>query len=178
MTSARDKLTDAALAQLLDAGSPEQSLRSFAAALGVSHSLLLYHFGSTVGLLSAVHRACEQRQREHLGTLRTGGADPVAIMRAMWRHLAVPSMWPVYRLRFALRVRADVVTTADQQAERDQWVAAVVPLVRALGIPRARDEALLWVATCRGLLWELVTGADPVVVNRAAHRFFGHYRTD
>ena len=175
--AARDKLADAVLTHLLDGGSPAESLRALAAAVGVSHSLLLYHFGSTSGLLTEVHLACERRERDHLAALRIIRRQPVSIMRAMWQHLAQPRMWPVYRLGFALRLRDDV-PTPDQDTEREAWVSALEPLVAAfdLGPARARDESLLWVATCRGLLWELVTGADPKAVHRAAERFFAHYQ--
>jgi hypothetical protein len=30
---------------------------------------------------------------------------------------------------------------------------------------------------CRGLLWELITGADPCAVHRAANQLFEHYDT-
>lgn len=168
----RRALADAALEYLLAGGRPEESLRALAAGIGVSHSLLLYHFGSATGLLGAVHVACERREREHLAALRASGDDPVAVMRAMWRQLSDPALWPLYRLGFALRVRADV-PTSDQQAQRDAWVDALGPLLAATGVtgPAVRDEALLWVATARGLLWELVTGADPDAVHRAAERF-------
>ena len=175
-TAPRQALVDAVLDHLLADGRPEQSLRSLAQAVGVGHSLLLYHFGSTTGLLGAVHLACEQRQRDHLAAQPVVATDPLAVMRAMWTHLADPRMWPVYRLGFALRVRADIAAP-DQQAQRDAWTTALTPLITALGPPwtPAADESLLWVATCRGLLWELVTGADPAAVDRAAHRFFAHY---
>lgn len=176
----RDRLAGAVLDYLVAGGAPDASLRTFAAAVGVSHSLLLYHFGSTTGLLAAVHLACEERARRHLARLTpaTGAAsDPLPVMRRMWRHLAEPDMWPVYRVGFALRLRADV-PVGDQDEQRDEWGEALQPLIAALGLPpaRGRDEALLWIATCRGLLWELVTGADPRRVHRAADRFFSHYR--
>jgi hypothetical protein len=89
-------------------------------------------------------------------------------MRAMWRHLADPGLWPLYRLGFSLRAARG--PSAADDADRAAWVTAIEPLARALGVPeaRAKDVALLWVATCRGLLWELVTGADPAAVDRAA----------
>jgi hypothetical protein len=125
-----------------------------------------------------VHLACERRQRDHLAAMRTRASGPVAVMRAMWKRLADPGMWPVYRLGFALRLRADL-PNADQDTEREHWVAALLPLITALGVPggHAADEALLWLATCRGLLWELITGADPCAVDRAASQLFEHYDT-
>lgn len=175
-TAAQDRLAEAVLHHLLEGGSPEGSLRSFASAVGVGHSLLLYHFGSTSGLLSAVQLACERREREHLAALRVGGHEPIRVMHAMWQHLADRRMWPVYRLGFTLRLRADVATE-QQDTDRDAWITALQPLVSALGVDPAHapDESLLWVATCRGLLWELVTGADPERVHRAASSFFAHY---
>jgi AcrR family transcriptional regulator len=172
----RRALVEATLEHLLTDGRPEDSLRSIAKGIGVSHSLLLYHFGSTAGLLGEVHLAGERRQRELLGTVRLASGDTQQVMRSMWKHLARAEMWDLYRLGFALRVRADVAHE-DQQAERDQWIDALAPVIDQLGLSRAqaRNEALLWIATCRGLLWELVTGADPAAVNRAANRFFAHY---
>lgn len=172
---ARARLVERALDQLIADGRPEQSLRSLAASLGVSHSLLLYHFGSLTALLGEVHLACERREREHLAGLRTDESDLAAVMRAMWRHLADPAMWPVYRLGFALRARADVAVV-DQDRQRQDWVAALEPLTaRLVPAESAADEALLWLASTRGLLWELVTGADPDAVDRAAERVLARY---
>ncbi|KAA9156942.1 hypothetical protein FPZ12_026360 [Amycolatopsis acidicola] len=107
--------------------------------------------------------------------LRVRSPDPRAVMNAMWKHLAAPEMWPLYRVGFALQLRDDV-STPDE--ERAAWAEVLIPVLRDLGFTpaHARDEALLWVATCRGLLWELVTGADEKSVHRAARRFFAHYR--
>jgi hypothetical protein len=61
--------------------------------------------------------------------------------------------------------------------ERAPWIEALLPLVRAVGVPEelARAEAFLWLATCRGLLWELTTGADQMAVEAVAEAFFAHY---
>lgn len=193
--SARETLAQAVLDHLLgggagDRGGLDQSLRGLASAVGVGHSLLLYHFGSKNGLLTAVHDACERRERDHLAAFRAEEADrarraagrspggqgaapdPFTTMRRMWRHLAEPRMWPLYRIAFALRARDP---GADDS--RAPWVEALLPLVRAVGVPpgRAPAEALLWIATCRGLLWELVTGADPAAVDAAAEAFHHRY---
>ncbi|WP_329366009.1 TetR/AcrR family transcriptional regulator [Streptomyces sp. NBC_00669] len=175
--SAKDELTGAVLDHLLsDAGREglDGSLRSLAGAIGVGHSLLLYHFGSREGLLVAVHEACERRERAHLAAFGAEDADPATTMRRMWRHLAEPRMWPLYRVGFALRARRPGVDET-----REPWIDELLPLVRAVGVPagRARAEALLWLATSRGLLRELTTGADPLAVDAAAEAFFAHYVT-
>ncbi|SEG65616.1 transcriptional regulator, TetR family [Actinacidiphila yanglinensis] len=174
--SAKDELTGAVLDHLLSGAGGEgldRSLRALAGAIGVGHSLLLYHFGSRDGLLAAVHEECERRERAHLAAFGAEDADARTTMHRMWRHLAEPRMWPVYRLGFALRARRP----AGADAVREPWIDELLPLVRAMGVPGAgaRAEALLWLATCRGLLFELVTGADPLAVDAAAEAFFAHY---
>jgi AcrR family transcriptional regulator len=47
----------------LDTGIADLSLRQLAAAIGTSHRMLLYHFGSREGLLAAVTRAVEEQQQ-------------------------------------------------------------------------------------------------------------------
>jgi hypothetical protein len=42
--------------------------------------------------------------------------------------------------------------------------------------PLPLDHLLGWLATWRGLLWELTTGADQMTVEAAAEAFFAHYR--
>jgi len=174
-SSAKQALTDSVLEHLLTYGRLDESLRSIARAIGAGHSLLLYHFGSRDELLAAVHLACEQRQRRHLTELRPQTSDPLEIMRMMWANLADQRMWPLYRLGFSLR--ASGIDLTGQQDDREQWIATLTPLAHAVGQrgEQAADEAMLWLAACRGLLWELVTGADPSAVDRAAERLFSHY---
>lgn len=174
--SAKERLTCAALDHLLTDGRLDESLRTTAAALGVAHSLLLYHFGSHDDLLVAVHRACEQRLRDHLAELHLRTADPVETMIAMWRHLADPAIWPLYRLGFSLRTRGGV-SDVPTDGDRAQWAAVLRPLVTATGIPELEvpAETVLWLSVAQGLLWELVTGADPATVDRAARRFIARY---
>jgi AcrR family transcriptional regulator len=176
--SARRALTDDVLTHLLAGGRLDESLRTTASAIGAGHSLLLYHFGSREEMLRSVHAACEERQRAHFADLRLRTEDPFEAMRAMWAHVADPRMWPIYRLGFSLRAR-DAASTppgggaVTDDEDRTRWLADLVPMVRMLGIDedRAVDEAMLWLATTRGLLWELVTGADPALVERAAEAF-------
>ncbi len=174
--SARAALVEAVLDHLLTTGCSAVSLRSVADAVGVSHSLLIYHFQSLISLLSEVHLTCEQRLRSSLIDIELSASKPVEIMRLMWRRSAEPAMWPLYRLTFELRAREDV-PRPDQDAERQAWLTTLEPLVIACGVdPDHRSaEALLWLAACRGLLWELVCGADPDAVDDAAEMFFLRY---
>ncbi|HEU5391300.1 MAG TPA: TetR family transcriptional regulator [Streptosporangiaceae bacterium] len=77
------------------------SLRQLAAAIGTSHRMLIYHFGSREGLLAAVTRAVEEQQAV---LLEPGATRPDA--RPSWQRLSDPSRWPQERLFFELYASA------------------------------------------------------------------------
>ncbi len=60
---AREQLLERALEFLTGRGMGDISLRELAAALGTSHRMLIYHFGSKEGLFVEVVRASERRQQ-------------------------------------------------------------------------------------------------------------------
>src|SRR3569623_651665 len=91
---AKEALTEAVLTHFLAGGRLDESLRATAAAVGVGHSLLLYHYGSRARLLTEVHLACERRERAHLAALRVrsdaavtvaNGADNIAVYTPLFR---------------------------------------------------------------------------------------------
>src|SRR5580693_796510 len=99
----RARLLAAAVEYLQAHGLGDLSLRELAAAIGTSHRMLIYHFGSKEGLLAAVVQAVEAEQREFLAGLAADPAiGPVEAMRAMWRRIADPSLWPSERLFFEI----------------------------------------------------------------------------
>ena len=65
-SQARERLLAAAVDHALDTGIADLSLRQLAAAIGTSHRMLIYHFGSREGLLAAVTQAVEDQQRAAL----------------------------------------------------------------------------------------------------------------
>src|SRR6185369_15571036 len=76
--SPRAKLLAAAIDHIAHHGGADRSLRALAADLGTSHRMLIYHFGSKEGLLTAVAREVEARHRAALA-----GLDPAEF----WRRL-------------------------------------------------------------------------------------------
>src|SRR3954471_2538116 len=97
----RATLLDAAVDYATAHGLSDVSLRQMAAALGTSHRMLIYHFGSKEGLLVEVVNEVERRQLESMTDLGAGeGQAPAAVMGQMWRTLADPSLWPLERLFF------------------------------------------------------------------------------
>src|SRR5262249_27701495 len=65
-SQARERLLAAAVRHALEHGIADLSLRQIAAAIGTSHRMLIYHFGSREGLLVAVTQAVEEQQRTAL----------------------------------------------------------------------------------------------------------------
>ena len=62
----RERLLAAAVEQARQGGIADLSLRELAAAIGTSHRMLLYHFGSREGLLLAIAGAVEETERATL----------------------------------------------------------------------------------------------------------------
>jgi AcrR family transcriptional regulator len=158
-------------------GIGDLSLRSLAAALGTSHRMLIHHFGSKEGLWVAIVQTVEQRQRELLAEVLPDIEQPIGeAMRAWWRHISDPSLWPNERLFFelygqALQGRAH--TTAVLDGIVDAWLEPITAVAVAREIPReaARAQARLGVAVTRGLLLDLLATGDIAGVNAAMEAF-------
>jgi AcrR family transcriptional regulator len=169
----RERLLAAAVDRALDGGIADLSLRQIAAAIGTSHRMLIYHFGSREGLLAAVTQAVEEQQRAALLAPGTTTADHAW---QAWRRLSDPSLWPQERLFFelyayALRGRPGTEGFLDGIVE--SWVAPVAAaLVKAGADERtARADARLRVAVVRGLLLDLLATGDRAGVDEAYERF-------
>jgi AcrR family transcriptional regulator len=157
-------------------GVGDLSLRALAAALGTSHRMLSYHFGSREGLLVEIIRAVEAQQRIALADLLTEpGASWAETMRRMWRRVADPALWPNERLFFevyaqALQGSPHALPLLDGIV--DSWVDPLTELAVAHGRPeaQARAEARLGVAATRGLLLDLLATGDRAAVDAAMER--------
>jgi AcrR family transcriptional regulator len=173
----RARLLDAVVGYAKSHGISDLSLRELAAAVGTSHRMLIYHFGSKEGLLAAVVQAVEAEQREFLAGLAADPATgPVEAMRAMWRRIADPGLWPSERLFFeiygqALQGRPGTEGFLDRITE--DWVELAAEYSVQLGAPRetARADARLSVAVGRGLLLDLVATGDRAQADQAFERF-------
>jgi AcrR family transcriptional regulator len=176
-SASRERLLAAAIDYAAEHGISDLSLRRLAAALGTSHRMLIYHFGSKEGLLVEVIRAVEQRQRDALaGLARDPSLSPAETMRRMWERLADPSLSPHERLFFevygqALQGRAHAAPLLDGIVE--QWLDPLTAFAIELGMPAgtARANARLWVAVARGLLLDLLATGDRRGVDEALEQF-------
>ena len=172
-----ERLLAAAMEHVAQHGVGDLSLRGLAAALGTSHRMLIYHFGSREGLLIEVIRAVEAQQRAALEQLLADEeSTPAETMRRMWQRIADPSLWPNERLFFeiyaqALQGSAYALPLLDGIV--DFWVEPLTALAVAQGRPEAeaRAEARLGVAVTRGLLLDLLATGDREAVDAAMERY-------
>ncbi|GLH97076.1 TetR/AcrR family transcriptional regulator [Phytohabitans aurantiacus] len=178
MPEPRQRLLDAAVDHLAAHGLSDLSLRQLAAALGTSHRMLIYHFGSKEGLLVEVVRTVERQQRDAFAGL--DGYSPGEAIRQMWRRFADPSLWPHERLFFeiygqALQGRPHAAPLLDGIVE--SWLGPAVEFARRHGVLEevARADARLGVAVMRGLLLDLLATGDRAATDEALERFVAGY---
>lgn len=174
----RDRLLAAAIEQAMKGGIADLSLRELAAAIGTSHRMLLYHFGSREGLLVAVARAVEEAERARF--LSWGMAPEDA--RHIWERLSDPVLWPSERLFFELYVQALLGRLGDEQfldSTIEAWIAPVAAAMVEAGASEAtaRIDARLGMAMVRGLLLDLLATKDRDGVTEAFDRFVRLYET-
>lgn len=177
----RKRLLDNAIEYVAANGMSDVSLRTLAAALGTSHRMLIFHFGSKEGLWVEIIRAVERRQREVLGEILPDPAQPVGdAMRAWWKHISDPSLWPNERLFFeiygqALQGRPHTSELLDGIV--DDWLEPITEINIALGVPpaAARAHARLGIAVARGLLLDLLATRDSAGVDAAMEAFIDVY---
>lgn len=157
-------------------GISDLSLRELAAAIGTSHRMLIYHFGSREGLLAAVAQAVEEGQRAAVAQigLTLGNA------RQLWQHFSDPQLWPAERLFFELYAQALLGRPGTEgflDHAIEPWVAAMTPAIASeagFDDKTARAEARLIVAITRGLLLDLLATGDNEGVTEALDRYLEH----
>src|SRR5689334_14712382 len=153
---ARERLLREAMSYVAEHGLAGLSLRQLAAAIGTSHRMLIYHFGSKEGLVVAVIHAVEAQQRERLAALDIDPTlSPGETVRRMWQHLSDPALWPSERLFFemyghALQERSPAAAGFLRDIV-ESWLEPIAAMRRAQGVPAdaARAQARLDLAMTR-----------------------------
>jgi AcrR family transcriptional regulator len=179
--SAKDHLLERVVDHFVADGLGDLSLRKIAGAIGTSHRMLLYHFGSKDGLLLEVVRAVEARSRSQLEEIGHGASfETDVVLREMWRFVADPAQADFERLFFALYGRA---LQGDEEARPllaesiASWLEANDTLAAARDIPLgpARAHARLGLAVVRGLLLDLLATGDRAGVDASLEIFARRY---
>ncbi|MFC5063762.1 TetR/AcrR family transcriptional regulator [Actinomycetospora atypica] len=177
-SSARDRLLEAAVAHFAENGLRDQSLRAIATAIGSSHRMLIYHFGSREGLLADVVGVCEAQQRELLGEVASAiaaGDDPHTLLMAFW-HRVLDAGLRFGPLFFELSVHA----MRDEPHARsfrvslvEPWLEVLTPLLARLGDdgPEAAARGRLGLAVTRGLIHDALVTGDTEAATAAMEDF-------
>ena len=177
----RQRLLNATIDHVREHGMGDITLRQLAVALGTSHRMLIFHFGSKEGLLVEVVRAVEARQKQALDEL---GADPglsaADQLRRLWARLVQPELAQHERLFFeayAYALQNRPHTHALLEHLVDDWLTPLHDFGLKLGIPEAaaRAEGRLILATVRGLILDLLATGDRDGVQAAFDRFVARY---
>jgi AcrR family transcriptional regulator len=179
--SPKERLLEAVIDHFTTDGLADQSLRRIAEAIGTSHRMLLYHFGSKDGLLLEVVREVEARTQARLaqvGEIADLRSD--VVIRRMWSYLTDPELAGFERLFFALYGRAlqgDRATLPLLQDDIERWLEANVALAADVGVPAAlvRTHSRLGLAVMRGLLLDLLATGDQAGVDAALEAFAEGY---
>jgi len=192
-STARDRLLADVLRHVQGGGLADVSLRGLAAAVGTSHRMLLYHFGSREGLVAAVVAAVEAGQRQVLADIAgRWAADPASAVLAFWADLADPARHESERLFFeavALALRDRPGTEGLRETLVEPWLdaatatsAAAAPgdAGRDAGRDAASDaearlDARIGMALTRGLLLDLLVTGDRAGVDAAMERFVSRH---
>jgi AcrR family transcriptional regulator len=167
VTRRRDDLLRRVVKAAADGGLARRSLRDLAAQVGTSHRMLIHHFGSREGLITAVVEAVERDQNDRLGELPDDAAEAI---RVSWQRTSVPSLWPLERLFFECYARgAQGEPPFDRlvPALVDRTLSAVATRADVGGDEEGRAGARLGLAVIRGLLLDLVATGDRKATDRA-----------
>ncbi|WCO66030.1 TetR/AcrR family transcriptional regulator [Iamia majanohamensis] len=168
MGDARTELLDRIVADVAAHGLADRSLRDIATAVGSSHRMVLYHFGSREGLVQAIVAAVERSQRELMLSLAAEASAPRDLVLALWAQVSSPELRPFVRLFFEA-VAATAGTGRD--ALTGPWLDDSRDAAAALGLELDPAELRLGVAVTRGLLVDVVVTGDVGPATEALHRF-------
>ena len=167
MTERRDDLLRRVVKAASDGGLAWRSLRDLAAQVGTSHRMLIHHFGSREGLVTAVVEAVERDQNERLPELPEDAAEAI---RVSWQRFSAPSLWPIERLFFECYARgAQGEPPFNRLVPKlvEQTLAAVSRRADVAADHEGRAAARLGLAVIRGLLLDLVATGDRAATDRA-----------
>lgn len=160
------QLLDAATAHVLEHGLGDLSLRNVADALGTSHRMLIYYFGSADGFWQALLFRVRHAEQQARAQLHVEGLDFEGTLSAAWSRYSAPAYLPIMQLLFeiygrAIRDRERFSGFLDDVI--GSWTAVIAQRLQQdlkLDAEEARLFARVEIATIRGLLLDLITTGD------------------
>lgn len=172
----REGLLRAALVYFAERGVGDASMRQIAAAIGSSHRMLLYHFGSREGLLTAVVEELEKTERQTLDEMtKVEGRSLRELGWDFWVHVAdvVEAYGPLYFELASRAMRAPDLDAPLRVPNVEMWLETLADLWSRFGTGdrQARVLARLNLAVSRGLLHDLLLTGDRRAVDEAMAMF-------
>ena len=164
MTTARTNLLERIVDEVASNGLADRSLRELATAVGSSHRMLIFHFGSRAGLVSAIVETVESAQRDLLTELVGQTSSPSELVLALWARVSSPELRPFVRLFF------ECVALAGEDLT-DPWIEVSETVAGELGIVVDEAELRLGIAVSRGLLIDVLTTGETGPATVAIERF-------
>ena len=171
---ARAELLDRVVADVAEHGLTDRSLRDIAAAVGTSHRMLLYHFGSRQGLVAAIVQSVEAAQRQLLRQLAAETSDPSVLVMALWDRVSAPELRPFVRLFFE-----SLAASAGSDAAGDltsPWLDEAADITSVAGIDADPVDVRLGIALTRGLLIDVLMTGDVEPATAALQRFLERWQ--
>jgi AcrR family transcriptional regulator len=162
---ARTALLGRIIGEVAINGLADRSLREIAEAIGSSHRMVLYHFGSRAGLVAAIVEATEARQREDLVALAAEVSTPAELVRALWRQVTSEELRPFVRLFF------ECVGITGGEGLTEPWLEVSQAAAGRLGVEIDPVEIRLGVAVSRGLLIDVLATGEVDRATRSLERF-------
>lgn len=167
----RAALLDRITSYVLEHGFADLSLRPLALAVDSSPRMLLYHFGSKEGMVTAVLRGIRQRQLAIFDQLRRSEFTmPVAVCKAAWAYMSQPNVGPMLKLFFetyALALRKPEAFPGFLEGAVEDWLRFLSEPLRGDGEERARAHATITLAMFRGFMLDFAATGDRERIGRA-----------
>lgn len=188
MGDARSELLARIVDEVAQHGIGDRSLRDLAAAVGSSHRMLLYHFGSRAGLVAAIVVEVEARQRSLMsatdpttGPTTGEAAEPVDVVRGVWQRVSDPQMRPFVQLFFeavSYSSRWPAESPLGDDGEVTQtWIDEVDDMSARTERLMDATEIRLGIAVIRGLLLDVIAGGDLDGATASLERFLSMWVT-
>jgi AcrR family transcriptional regulator len=172
MTDARTALLARVVEEVAANGFADRSLRDIGESAGTSHRMLLYHFGSRDGLVTAIVEATEAAQRDTLVQLAATVDTADELILALWRQVSSEELRPFVRLFF------DCVAATGGRGLTDPWLEVGETVTDLIGEEFDPDLIRLGVAVSRGLLLDVLATDEVAPATRAMERFVQMWRSE
>jgi AcrR family transcriptional regulator len=165
MSDPRTDLLHRLTAEAAANGLTDRSLRDLAEAVGTSHRMLLYHFGSRAGLIHAIVERVEADQRQALVDLASTTEASAELIKLLWHQVSSPELRPFVRLFF------ECVALTGGKGLTDPWLDLGSEVAASIEAETDEDLLRLGVAVSRGLLIDVLAKGDAEDATRSLERF-------